>query len=77
MRPVNPFTEMNYGTSVNVTRQQLNALSDEQLSDIGIDRGQIDDVARGMVARMAQPMRRAFVSRRQSLTALLRAYVSA
>ncbi len=77
MRPVNPFTDMNYGTSVNVTRQQLNALSDQQLSDIGIERGQIDDVARGMVARMAQPMRRALASRRQSLTALFRAYVSA
>jgi len=68
---------MSFGSSVNHTRQQLNALSDQQLWDIGVERSQIDDVARGMVSRMGRPVRRAFASRRLSLSALLRAYVSA
>jgi len=77
MRHVNPMHEMSFGSSVNHTRQQLNALSDQQLWDIGVERSQIDDVARGMVSRMGRPVWRAFASRRLSLSALLRAYVSA
>ena len=63
-------------STVNLTRRQLNALSNEQLRDLGFERGQIDDVAQALVARMCSPVRRLFASRGMSLSPLLRAFVS-
>jgi hypothetical protein len=41
------------------TRRQLQALSDQQLSDIGLSRDQIDDVARRLSERHAREAHRA------------------
>ncbi len=44
------------GVAAADTRRQLRRLSDHQLSDIGVRRDQIDEVAHGMVARsMTKP----------------------
>lgn len=69
-----PLAEFAIGSRVNATRLQLNALSDETLYDIGIARGQIDEVARGLAARVSAPVRRHLVERALSIAPLFRAY---
>ena len=76
MHQVNAIVELGIGSTVNTTRRQLSSLSNEQLRDLGFERGQIDDVARGLAGRMAAPMRRLFTGQGMSLSPLFRAYVS-
>lgn len=80
MNNVNSFVEFGIGSTVSntvtSTRRQLNALSDEQLHDIGVERGQLEDVARGLVARMTRPFTGVFAERGMSIAPLFRAYVS-
>jgi hypothetical protein len=72
----NTISEFGLGGKVKDTRRQLNALSDEQLSDIGVSRGQIDDVARGLSARVSAPIKRVLKGRDMSIAPLFRAFVS-
>ncbi|WP_370576525.1 DUF1127 domain-containing protein [Paracoccus sp. MC1862] len=41
-------TTVRYWADVRETRNQLNALSDRELADIGLNRGEIERVARGL-----------------------------
>ncbi len=55
MYQMSALAELGHSGKVNDTCRQLNALNDEQLSDIGLSCGQIDDVARGFAARVRPP----------------------
>lgn len=61
----------------NDTRRQLNALSDEQLRDIGVSRDRIDDIATGLAAHPTPTPKRRLAARGLSLIPLFRAFVSA
>lgn len=62
---------------VNDTEQELNALSDWQLKDIGVNRDQLGDIALDLAARRTgAPTRRGLARRAMSLTPLFRAFVS-
>ena len=76
MHVVNPFIEFHLASETSLARRQLNTLSDEQLADIGMTRGQIRDVASALCARMAPPLKRRLATRGGSLMPLLRAFVS-
>ena len=76
MYQMNALAELGHFGKVNDTRRQLNALSDEQLSDIGLSRGQIDDVARGLGARVGATIKRVLQVQNMSLTPLFKAFVS-
>lgn len=58
------------------TRRELNSLSDHQLRDIGMTRGQIDEVSRGLLARCLSPVKRTLAKRGMSLVPLLKGYVT-
>ena len=73
-------TNIRNGVAVADTRRQLHALSDHQLLDIGMTRGQIDDVARDLIAagkKAKKPIKDRLVGRGLSLTPLLKAYRTA
>jgi uncharacterized protein YjiS (DUF1127 family) len=73
-------TNIRNGVAVADTRRQLHVLSDHQLHDIGLTRGQIDDVARGLVKggeKAKKPITDRLVGRGLSLTPLLKAYRTA
>lgn len=81
MQFVHPLVELNIGRTLNATRRELNALSDGQLQDIGLARGQIAEVAADLVAAMKAPLYKAPLIKARAWRAmseapLLRAFVT-
>ena len=77
MYHVNPLVELGIAGRVGGVSRELNALSDGQLSDIGIDRSQIHDIAEALARRVSRSFKWRLASRGMSLTPLMRAYTSA
>jgi hypothetical protein len=74
---VNPLLEYGVIGRVGGISRELNALSDAQLRDIGIERPMIHEIAEALARRAKVAVKRGLIARGLSLAPLFQAYRSA
>ena len=77
MYHVNPLVEFGVIGRTGGISRELNALSDAQLYDLGIERPMIHEIAEALARKAKVAVRRGLVGRGMSMGSLFRAYSGA